>query len=334
MVTTQFPNQPQQEQNVNKRDNRNLVYGGLIAALLGTWGYIIYDKNKSTEQISQLQQSFSTVDNSRKQVQNEYNDALARLDSLTGSNAMLQSNLGERNEELRRKSNEIAELKTKIKNILNKQNASSTELAQARSMIKELNGKIENLYAQIDDLKQQNSQLATEKQTVVVEKQAVEKDLETTKVAKQELEGKVDVASTLHASNFAITPINVKSSGKEKETATAKRVDKLRINFDLDENRVANTGDKELFVVIYAPDGSAVTIPAVGSGTFTTREDGEKTFTSKLTISYEQGKKLPVSFDWNQGSQFQVGDYKIEVYHNGYKIGEGKTTLKKGGLFS
>jgi len=27
------------------------------------------------------------------------------------------------------------------------------------------------------------------------------------------------------------------------------------------------------------------------------------------------------------------GEYKIEVYNNGFKIGEGKTSLKKGGLF-
>jgi hypothetical protein len=32
-------------------------------------------------------------------------------------------------------------------------------------------------------------------------------------------------------------------------------------------------------------------------------------------------------------SDFQKGDYKIEIYHNGFKIGEGTRTLKKGGLF-
>ena len=34
--------QPQQQ----PKDNRKLIYGILIAALVGTWGYIIYDKNK------------------------------------------------------------------------------------------------------------------------------------------------------------------------------------------------------------------------------------------------------------------------------------------------
>ncbi len=45
----------------------------------------------------------------------------------------------------------------------------------------------------------------------------------------------IDIGSTLHASNFTIVGVKEKSSGKEKETSTAKRVDKLRISFDLDE---------------------------------------------------------------------------------------------------
>ena len=40
-------NQPAEQ----PKDNRKLIYGILIAALVGTWGYIIYDKNKSGEKI-------------------------------------------------------------------------------------------------------------------------------------------------------------------------------------------------------------------------------------------------------------------------------------------
>ena len=70
------------------------------------------------------------------------------------------------------------------------------------------------------------------------------------------------------------------------------------------------------------------------SGSFDTREDGNKPYTSKVQVQYEQGKRVPVSFDWKNDGKYQTGIYKIEVYHNGYKIGEGTKTLKKGGLFS
>ena len=64
-----------------------------------------------------------------------------------------------------------------------------------------------------------------------------------------------------------------------------------------------------------------------------TREEGDKSFTSKLTVPYEQGKRQNVQLPLVQ-DKFQTGDYKIQVYHNGFKIGEGVRTLKKGGLFS
>ncbi len=89
---------------------------------------------------------------------------------------------------------------------------------------------------------------------------------------------------------------------------------------------------KKLYIAVTAPDGRPVTM-ASGSGTFDTREEGTKTYTNKVNIPYEQGKRSTVNFDWKQEGNTSLVQYKIEVYHNGYKIGEGTKTLKKGGLF-
>lgn len=141
------------------------------------------------------------------------------------------------------------------------------------------------------------------------------------------------VYSTLNASNIAISPIHEKSNGKEKVTTTAKRVNKLVISFDVD-NRIAQTGQTDVYVCITGPDGQPVSVPALGSGTFTTREEGDKVFTAKVPVDIEAGKKKSVQFAWKQNSDFKIGSYKIEIYHNGFKIGEGTKELKKGGLFS
>ncbi len=312
-----------------KRDDRKIIYGILIAALLGTWGYIIYDKSKTNESINQLHTQYSNVDSARNEVQAEYNDALARLDSATGNNTQLTGALAERQ-------SEINNLKKQITSITNNRNATASELKTARGLINELNKHIDDMYAEIIRLKDQNLQLATsnrrlnsEKQQLSTEKTQLQENLTTTETARKEVE---DVASTLHASNLNITPIHVKGNGKEKETTTAKKVDLLRVSFDVDENRVATTGDKELFVTVTGPDGRPVTM-ASESGTFDTRDEGSKPYTNKVTIPYEQGKRSTVNFDWKQEGRYQLGDYKIEVYHNGFKIGEGKKTLKKGGLF-
>lgn len=325
-MSTEFPNSTE-----TKKDNRTLIYGVLVALLLGTWGYIIYDKSKTSEQITTLSSQNTLITTEKDQVRELYNSSLSRLDSLMGENQNLSDSVEGRN-------TEVGKLKAEIRKILNDKNASAADLSRARKMIKDLNGRIETLAAEVDRLKGENETLVTTNQQITVEKQAVEQTLSLTAHEKdsiaKSLSDTKDVASTLHVSNIAIIPINEKGGGKEKETTTAKRVDKLRINFDLDQNRLADPGEKELYVSITAPDGTPVSIASSGSGNFTTREEGEKFFTSKVNVQYEAGKKVPVSFDFRQDKPFQKGDYKIEVYHNGFKIGEGIRSLKKGGLFS
>ncbi|MEO7309525.1 MAG: hypothetical protein ABIX01_03945 [Chitinophagaceae bacterium] len=316
------------------KDNRNLIYGLLVAALLGTWGYIIYDKSKSNEKIEQLQTQYLNVDSSRNEVQLMYNSSLQRLDSITGANQNLTDNIKTQEGIAGERTREIDKLKEEIKSILTKKNATAAELATARRKIGELNNSITSYIAEIEQLKGENKELQAKNVHITTEKQAVEKTLEESQVVKKQLEDAVDVGSTLHASNISVTPINEKGGGKEKQTTTAKRVDKLRIAFALDGNRIATNGEKELFVCLYGPDGQPISIPAYGSGSFNTREEGEKFFTNKINIVYDKDKGSTVSFDWHQDQSFKTGDYKVEVYHNGFKIGEGITKLKKGGWFS
>ena len=68
-------------------------------------------------------------------------------------------------------------------------------------------------------------------------------------------------------------------------------------------------------------------------GKINTREDGTKEYSNKIAVQYVQNAILPVSYDIKQSAKLIEGEYLVEVYNNGFKIGEGKTTLKKGGLF-
>ena len=159
----------------------------------------------------------------------------------------------------------------------------------------------------------------------------LETNLQTTTAQKDELAATVDVASTFSASNIAIRPVNEKRNGKEKETTTAKRVDKLVVSFDV-ENRVARSGPADLYVIVTGPNGQVVSDPSMGSGTLTTRTDGDRQFTYKSTLNYDQGTRKSVQIPLRQ-NDFQTGNYKIEIYQNGFKIAEGVRSLKKGGLF-
>lgn len=324
MSASNYPSASSQSQ-PPKKDNRGIIYGVLIAALLGTWGYIIYDKSKTKEVIQQKDVQYASLDSVRNQLLTDYQAAEIRLDKMTSENTKLDSLVKTRDKD-------VTSMRSRIKTLINKQNATAADLAEARKLINQLNGKIEEYVLEIERLQGENQQLTADKQQLTTEKQQLTDTLNTKLTENKELSTKVDVGSTLNATNFHIAAINEKKSGKESETSRAKKADKFRVSFDV-ENRLSVTGTKDLYVIVTNPEGQVVKEDGLGSGSVTTREDGDKEFTNKVSIDYEQGKRKNVSFDLKQTDKYQPGTYKVEVYQNGFKIGEGAVTLKKGGIF-
>lgn len=305
---------------------KNIIIGTLGACLLGLGIYTATDKNKATQQLQDQQTVIAKVTDDKGIVQNNFDASLARLDSMATLNSSLEGKLSDKN-------NEISKVKKEIRGILNKKNATAGELARAKMLIEDLNGKITNMEADIARLTNENSTLTADKVVLTQDKEKLTQDLVVTTTANQDLEKKVDVASTLNASNITVTPINVKGNGKEKISSNAKRVDKLVISFEVN-NRIAQGGPTDLFVLVTDPDGKTLVNAGSTAATFTTREDGEKEFTAKVPVVLETAKKKNVEFGFVPNATFQQGSYKIQIYQNGFLIGEGTRKLKKGGLFS
>jgi len=322
MTNTNYPSASPTTTPQRSSNSKNIVIGLLAVALLGSWAYFLMKINRSDKEILSKSEEGVHYMSQRDSLESLYKFTLDKYDSVTVANNDLSG-------KLTTKQTEISKLKAEINSILKKKNATSSELARAKTLIDELNSQIETLQAENARLTGENQTLTTEKAQLIVEKDTLTANLNTTQAEKKVLENTVDVGSTFSASNISIIPVNEKNGGKEKETTTAKKVDKLVVSFDV-ENRIAKSGPADMYILVTAPDGKV--IDATG-GTFTTREEGDKTFTSKLTVPYEQGKRQNVQLPLIQ-DKFQTGDYKIQVYHNGFKIGEGVRTLKKGGLFS
>ncbi|MEO7924899.1 MAG: hypothetical protein ABIR30_14545 [Chitinophagaceae bacterium] len=323
MTNTNYPSASTtpQSQPPKRNTNKNLVIGLLAAGLLGTWGYLLYDKNQSGARIESQQTQITTLDSAKTDIQREFDNALARLDSVTGSNNNLQGQLSDRQKDIDAK-------KAEIRKILNDKNATQSQLAKARTMITDLNEKISSLETEVARLTGENQELTVANTTLSQEKTDLQTNLATTASEKDELAKTVDVASTFSASNIQVTPIDQRKSGKEKSTSTAKRVDKLVVSFDV-ENRIAKSGPADMYLIVTAPDGKII---SQEGNILNTRTDGDKNFTAKIPVNYEQGTRKSVQFPIQQ-NDFTTGNYKIEVYHNGFKIGEGVRSLKKGGLF-
>jgi len=309
-----------------QRDSRNLIIGILIAGLIILAGFFIFDHSNNRSKINAEQTQVAQVTTEKSNLQTSFDASLARLDSFQTANTELNSKLTASNDE-------ISKMKTEIRSILNKKNATSHELSRARSLISQLNGKISDLESQIAMLTQQNDSLKQNVATLTTEKETISRNLDSTIVVKKVLEKKVDVASTLNADNISITPIKIKHNGKQKVSDVAKRVDKLLVSFDVN-NRIIDPGEKDLYVVVIGPDGKPITTSDSTGDTFETRDSGSRTFTAKLPVDLETAKTKNVQFAFAPGGHFQQGAYKIQIYQNGFLIGEKTRELRKGGLFS
>src|SRR5215475_2136641 len=162
MSTTNYPSATPQSQ-PPKKDFKNLIIGILAAGFLGTWGYLLWNNNKQ-EQVQQQQQTqIAKVTDEKGQLQKNFDDALVRLDSLTGTNNKLQSQLND-------SKSDIAKKKAEIRSILNKKNATAAELAKAKTLIGDLNTKITDLEGQVQTLTTANIQLTADKTQLTADK--------------------------------------------------------------------------------------------------------------------------------------------------------------------
>src|SRR5580693_5476633 len=134
MSTTNYPSATPQSQPPRK-DFKNLVIGILAAGFLGTWGYLLWNNNKQ-EQVQQTQQTqIAKVTDEKGQLQKNFDDALVRLDSLTGTNNKIASTINERD-------GQVSKLKGQIRGLLSKQHLTEAEKKKAEDLIKELNDKV------------------------------------------------------------------------------------------------------------------------------------------------------------------------------------------------
>jgi hypothetical protein len=303
-----------------KKDNQRLFYILLTAALLGSWAYIFYDQSKAKKIQTELQTKIESTDSAKKALQLEYNAAIVRLDELTNMNTSLDSLV-------KTKNTELENLKGRIQKILKKQNKSEADLAEAKKLIDELNGQISGYVAEIEKLKGEKLQLENDKKELITQKDGLQKQVTQTQKEKEEAEQKLDVASTLFASNITIAALDVRGSGREVEKTKAKKVDKLRLTFDV-YSRAGAESVKDLYIIILDPSGKTVSIDDLAGEKLSTRDEGEKDFSKKVAVNFKPEKFSPVSMEWKPTTRLTGGTYKVLIYNNGYKIGEDTIVLR------
>ena len=291
----------------------SVVFGGFLLVSLG---YIVFFTNKSNTIIKEKEIQYVEVSTSKSELEKEHQTTLSKLSEAESK----IDNLSNLNVSTNK---EMSSLKKRIKSILYKSKVTKQELTKAEGLIDQLNSKIQEHLQENLVLKENNLKLTNDNTVLQTEKTELTTALATTKSEKEVAEEKVNIGSTLSISNFSVLGLNEKG----KKTEVAENVDKFKLSFQINENRISNSGIKTVYFVVLNPSGKVIEIPGQ-SGLILTK-DGDKVYSTKSNLDYTTGVVKSVSFDVDVDKISSDGLYQILVYENGLKIGDKKVVLKK-----
>jgi septal ring factor EnvC (AmiA/AmiB activator) len=308
-------NQSNPTANTPKKNN-SIIYWVVILVLLAACLYLFVSKNKMASdndmQSKMMMHQMDSVKTDRASLQTDFDAASAKIDQLVSQNSKLDSALqGDKAK--------MAKMQAEIRSILSNKNATQAELKKARQLITTLTDKTRDYETRIAELEKENTQLTGQNQTLT-------KQVDSTSTVAANLK---KVASVLHASNLRMEPIHKKRNGKEMETTKARKVDVLRIMFDIDQNHIAESGNKALYVRIITPDNKVLSSASNASGMMDNANGGQLSYSVMKSVALTQNVVVKdVTVDWNQDGDYPKGSYIIEIYNEGYKVGNGTVTLK------
>jgi len=313
------------EENKPEPDNRGSkvrpILISIIAVLVLLNGFFIYKYVSEKQEKEQTVEELRSSKELRKELNAEISDYEKEVKKYKGEVASLDSVVEKRKQDLEQKAERIRQL-------IEQKKITEEKYKKAREEIKTLSYYTKKYQRQIDSLYRVNKKLKAEnvdlKENLMEEKK--EKDqLEDKKV---ELENKVAIGSRLETQDIDVKGIKIRNNGNEKETMKINKMDKLRICFAFEENQIASTGERRVFLKLMDAEGQTLHIENQGSGKFEFKGDkAHYTLQNQFKFQNEQRQHC---MEWGAIDQFEEGKYKVQVLTDSYEIGEKKFKLEEG----
>jgi len=294
------------------KKNSNVIYFLIVVvlALLATDVYLYLQKNKSDTKV--------VYQNDEKtRLQTELDSLEAQIEQVNSGKTKMTAELQAKNDSLKAK---IRTLRVELA----KGKLTVAELAKAQEDVKQLRYFVTKYTADIDELKKQNAALTNERDTLKTNLvTAAKKDSDLTKKNK-DLDVKVKVASALKVATVDVVAYKIRSSGKEIDTKRSSVAKKIKINFTVAANAVAEKNMHDIYVRVIDPTGNLIT----GSDSGTFNADGQDLqFTYKTSIDFKDDGS-GYTIDWVNPIAFQKGSYTVLLYADGYTMGKTSFELK------
>ena len=190
------------------------------------------------------------------------------------------------------------------------------QLAKYKKEPESLRGVMKGYLRQIDSLNTINSNLQAENVAYKKEITTAQLRADVAEERADELGTKVRIGSVIRTSGVRIVALNDSS----KEVRRVKQAARLRVDFELTANELAEPGEKSIYICITAPDGYVLS----SEDMILFMYEGEEMMASAVRKVDYENQSVPVSIYYD-GSHFEKGTYRVDIYIDGRHSGSQET---------
>ena len=224
-----------------------------------------------------------------------------------------------------------------------------TETARLGLLIDSINAvnvdnkkQLTNYRYRLSSLKKQNAELVEQLDStneayaaLKMREQMVADSLNSAITANQALSGQNSALSNTVAKGKQLviaassaTAARITNSGKERKTKRAKKTDRVNVCITIAKNRIADSGERTLYVKLFAPNGKAVDAPEKNMAVVAGENSG---YNGMAKVNF-QGEAMDVCIAANRATDAPVvlepGIYTAAIMTDSYVLGTVAVELK------
>ena len=284
-----------------------IVIIAILVLIIGTGVYFILQQKK------QMSMFVEQSELDKQELEDEYNQLSLDYEGyrITINNDSLLVKLETEQMKVQRLQEELRTIK-------------STNVSRINELKKELETlrRIMRGYVQqIDSLNRLNQKLTDENRQVTERFRAATQTATQLSELNEQLTETVNLASRLDAGNIVVTGIN----NRNRPISSINKMDQIAINFTINKNITAPTGEKTIYIRIQRPNDD---ILIKNRRDVFLYENKEINYSIKKLIEYT-GDELPVPVYWKIEESLSPGTYRVDIFADGNRIGSQSFKLEK-----
>jgi len=279
----------------------------MIIALI-VLAYLFFDMKKENQAtIQQLEEYSGIIEAKKDSLEGELKGIILQYDSLKTNNDTLNLKL------------EIQQ--DKIKRLLALRISDAEKIKKYEKELSTIRDVLKSYIVQIDSLNTKNQVLLVENKELRNTRVKLQTENIQLSQEKEELTSIKDEAKSLIAGSITVVPLNKRNN----QQVRADRTVKIRTDFIVRKNTVADPGAKMIYLRLIRPGG--VVLGSTKTGGVFEFQSEQIPYSANREVNYEKND-LPVSIYWDNDGDLIKGNYICELYCENKLMGKTEFTLK------